>query len=95
MSGIHVERDVCTCVWTHSEEQWLLTFFEPLTGAVTKKTISMNEIRENIEEVVHARSTMYDKMNERKLRLQGTDYGNLGPLFFDSGVAFDGRLEFF
>ena len=93
VSGIHVERDVCTCVWTHSEEHWLLTFFEPLTGSVTKKTVSMSEIQKNIQEVVLARSNMYEKMSERKKRLQGTSYGNLEPLFFDSGVAFDGRLD--
>ncbi len=91
--GLHTERDMCTCTWSHSEEQWLLSFFEPLTGELVRKTIRMSEVQGNIEEVIRARSTMYDRKSERKRRLQGADYGNLEPLFFGSDVAFDGRLD--
>jgi hypothetical protein len=92
-AGLHKERDMCTCRWMHSEEKWTVEIFDPLSGARNVSTLGMSEIQRRIEDLVRVRKTMFDDKEYIKNALIGRSFGNLAPLFEDSGIAFDGRLD--
>ena len=84
------EPAMCTCRWWHGEETWRVQLFDPLTRNTRELTLTLSQVRENIDSIERAKALMDPKF--RNKALVGASFDRLRALFDASFVTFDGQL---
>jgi hypothetical protein len=71
-------RSICSCPLVHQREQCLFRLYDPMSNRSFYKILTESEIRENIK-FVNKISKI--SIEERRVRLIGTSFGEIAPLF--------------